>query len=1010
MRILQVAFKNIHSLAGEHEIDFTKEPFSYSSLFAIIGSTGSGKSTILDVISLALFNNTPRMGRVSTSTVSSSGGIMTRGQKEAYAKVTYACNKGVYRSEWHISTARTGNLREYEMMLFDIQNDRPLDLKKSEVPPMNEELIGLNYSQFNKSVVLAQGEFAEFLKAPKNERGALLEKITGADIYRRVGQAVYEKNKEIEGKTKDLDVLLNSKLENQIAEEELKDKIKEADEISKKLEILGNSLEQLKEKNKRIKTILDKEKLLEQTLSSLKTLKADLNQFMSLHGMAWQTHKKLLPYLSDLQVWEQLSETQSKLKKQREQLKSQKEQLENNLKEFYAKISGITKTEITVKNAVEKLDDFNDTYEEKDKLRQELLSKFRELNGNANTVINSLKLQAELKPNSKTFKEDVQRKQAEIKNSFSNKLNQLKLQDIDLTDSLIGKKQAQLNLLRQAQLSITDIKNSLKNKSEFEARIIKLKNQHKELSEQTELLKTKSNLAQKSYENLHKELQLAKISQSLEEHRKQLKDGEPCPLCGALEHPLADHSPSSITDIEKQMDEAKEKYKDANDVYLKNLSNVESTLNTFKTEQISYLELEKRLNTQEEAFKTKFHSITESPHTFNFEEAIQLEEHQHNLLQKALVEKNTLDQFASLVNLASEITEVIYKGKEVKGELDQLYEGDDFKKVYTNLRDGVNTNKINLVSVISQEKQLLEELTETDKKLNHHTPTLLSSLTELGFEDIPNAIKARLKDSEYLDFENKHQSIQQNIQKATTQRDLQTSELEELKKEVSIEEKEQIEKELASKQDELNQLTKQKEDLGYTIKTQNELKSEIKNLKEQIIAIGKDTEHWAILNKLIGDSTGNKFNNIAQDMSLTHLLQLANKRLESLNSRYKIDKPLEGETDNLMVVDKDMGNQRRSVSTLSGGETFMLSLALALALSDLASKNIQIESMFIDEGFGTLDPESLDQTLDALERLQMESNKLIGVISHVDSLKERISTQIQLTQDGKGYSKMEIVG
>ena len=97
-----------------------------------------------------------------------------------------------------------------------------------------------------------------------------------------------------------------------------------------------------------------------------------------------------------------------------------------------------------------------------------------------------------------------------------------------------------------------------------------------------------------------------------------------------------------------------------------------------------------------------------------------------------------------------------------------------------------------------------------------------------------------------------------------------------------------------------------------------------------------------------------------------------------------------------MVIDQDMGNQRRAISTLSGGETFMASLALALALSDLAAKNVQIESMFIDEGFGTLDAESLDQTLDALERLQLESSKLIGIISHVDSIKERVGTQIQL--------------
>jgi len=160
---------------------------------------------------------------------------------------------------------------------------------------------------------------------------------------------------------------------------------------------------------------------------------------------------------------------------------------------------------------------------------------------------------------------------------------------------------------------------------------------------------------------------------------------------------------------------------------------------------------------------------------------------------------------------------------------------------------------------------------------------------------------------------------------------------------------------------------------------------------------------------LIGDKTGNKFNDFAQDLTLAQLLQLANKRLMNLSDRYRIDQPTDEEDDSLVAIDEHMGGQRRSIKTLSGGETFILSLALALALSDLASRNIEINSLFIDEGFGTLDPETLDQTLDTLEVLQAESSKMIGVISHVESLKERIATQIQLTQNGQGYSSLTIV-
>ncbi|MFO7701479.1 MAG: SbcC/MukB-like Walker B domain-containing protein, partial [Psychroflexus maritimus] len=164
-----------------------------------------------------------------------------------------------------------------------------------------------------------------------------------------------------------------------------------------------------------------------------------------------------------------------------------------------------------------------------------------------------------------------------------------------------------------------------------------------------------------------------------------------------------------------------------------------------------------------------------------------------------------------------------------------------------------------------------------------------------------------------------------------------------------------------------------------------------------------------ILNELIGDARGAKFNNFAQDLTLMHLLAMANHRLTKLNDRYQMDRPKNAEGEDLVVIDLHMGSERRSVKTLSGGETFMLSLALALALSDLASQNVKIDSLFIDEGFGTLDPETLDQTLDTLERLQAESNKIIGIISHVEALKERIQTQIQLTKNGQGYSSLTVV-
>ena len=162
------------------------------------------------------------------------------------------------------------------------------------------------------------------------------------------------------------------------------------------------------------------------------------------------------------------------------------------------------------------------------------------------------------------------------------------------------------------------------------------------------------------------------------------------------------------------------------------------------------------------------------------------------------------------------------------------------------------------------------------------------------------------------------------------------------------------------------------------------------------------------MNKIIGDATGNKFANFAQGLTLQNLLVFTNKRLLKLSDRYLLDQP--GDDGSLRVIDQYQGNIQRAVSTLSGGETFLISLALALSLSDMASRNVALESLFIDEGFGTLDQDTLDVALSTLEKLQSDSQKTVGVISHVEALKERISVQIKLSKNAQGYSKILIEG
>ncbi len=166
-------------------------------------------------------------------------------------------------------------------------------------------------------------------------------------------------------------------------------------------------------------------------------------------------------------------------------------------------------------------------------------------------------------------------------------------------------------------------------------------------------------------------------------------------------------------------------------------------------------------------------------------------------------------------------------------------------------------------------------------------------------------------------------------------------------------------------------------------------------------------EHWHLLDKLLGDATGKKLRNIAQTQTLKILLQYANQHLASLSKRYRLT--VIGHSLNIAIIDKDMADEQRSVNTLSGGESFLVSLALALGLASLSSNKVNIGSLFIDEGFGTLDPETLSVALDALDALQAQGRK-VGVISHVSEMSERVATQVQVKKQPGGYSNVLIKG
>ncbi|MFP3424224.1 AAA family ATPase [Pseudoalteromonas sp. SIMBA_162] len=190
------------------------------------------------------------------------------------------------------------------------------------------------------------------------------------------------------------------------------------------------------------------------------------------------------------------------------------------------------------------------------------------------------------------------------------------------------------------------------------------------------------------------------------------------------------------------------------------------------------------------------------------------------------------------------------------------------------------------------------------------------------------------------------------------------------------------------------------------IEQHNQNAKALEGKQAELATLKKRVEQWHLLNKVLGDATGKTMRNLAQTQTLKILLHYANSHLKTLNKRYELTAI--AQSLDIAIIDRDMADEQRSVNTLSGGESFLVSLALALGLASLSSNKVQINSLFIDEGFGTLDSETLSVAMDALDSLQAQGRK-VGVISHVSEMSERVATQVHVSKQSGGYSTVEVL-
>lgn len=299
---------------------------------------------------------------------------------------------------------------------------------------------------------------------------------------------------------------------------------------------------------------------------------------------------------------------------------------------------------------------------------------------------------------------------------------------------------------------------------------------------------------------------------------------------------------------------------------------------------------------------------------------------------------------------------------------------------------------------------LAEQQSALDKAESHWSIQLLAS----QFANESEYLAALLAPEERERLQQLKQSAEQEQKVSAELMQTQTIKLEKMQAEVlttaSTEELAERIAELEASRQRVSQELGAKQGV---LERDRQLRATQQDLMLQIEAQAKELEIWKCLDGLIGSAKGDKFRRYAQGLTLDHLLTLANDQLTRLHGRYLLRRKAVGELE-LEIVDQWQADVTRDTKTLSGGESFLVSLALALALSDLVSHKTSIDSLFLDEGFGTLDAETLDVALNALDTLNA-SGKMVGVISHVEGLKERIPTQIRVEKGaGVGYSNVSI--
>ncbi len=1073
MKILTLRFKNLNSLYGTWSIDFTAPEYLSDGIFAITGPTGSGKSTILDAICLALYGRTPRLPAVNKS----SNDIMSRQTGECFAEVEFQINDGVYIANWSQHRARKrpdGNLSDARHELSRADTGEIIASRIKDVAREIEKRTGMDFNQFTRSMMLAQGSFAAFLKASANERAPILEQITGTEVYSDISMRVHERYREeqeilkrLEAETSGIMLLESEELEELQREfSETGEKKVQLQNIQKELESAVQWLREKEELSQQLAGLREEEKSLTDKLEAFKVDRDRLQSadraaecegpFALLEETREQQERdlKALKELHDdienmsgtvEQTRAVLSQAEGALAKVKEaqssglQLIKEVRALDVSIRE---KSNALTAAEDALRTHNDQMgvkeQELRDAGEDVKRYRDALaeLSCYMEEHREDGNLVTDLSGIAAQIQQLRRVEELLQRKEREIVHSRS--IVEEKRTHAEKMKLLREEKKSELSAARKETERIdTMIKEKLGGKllREYKA----------------------------DYDHLLKERELYNRIASLEDERGRLVDGRPCPLCGSEHHPYAEGNIPEVSEIQEECDRLQELITDVerlqemlsaqkdvlHDADLAVTKAEADVLTAEQAERSAEKErdliiTERSASEQErgELLKTlqsvlegyALHAdIAADPDAGLTELEERLKEWNRVQQQQEQLEKFLREAESRITSLTDVIQTMKQSKKELQSSAEKLRadlrELEDEREELFGEKD-TDTEEMRLATAVrraererdraqrsfdsaQREKELLDERiaglkqgTEDRKTvLNQREQEFMKQLHTAGFETKEDFLQCRLTQQERADLRSQAEKLDQQQMILNTRKEDISKKLEE------IEAEELTERELTELNDELKSVTGDLDDvmhqlgaLDQRLRSQAEAAERFSELTDKITGQRKELVRWGRLHDLIGSADGKKFRNFAQGLTFELVVAYANRQLVRLTDRYLLvrdeQRPLE-----LNVVDNYQAGEVRSTKNLSGGESFLVSLALALGLSHMSSRNVRVDSLFLDEGFGTLDEESLEGALETLAGLN-EQGKMIGIISHVPALKERIATQISVIPERGGRSSL----